>query len=271
MTAYHLIRQGAVVTVELPHPDSLVLNAVPYGLPHIPFTPAFWLAQAHEHDLFQLHRPHPKPMSELAEAAAFCLLGGHGIKLEAAEAAYRACLSNNLVQAMSSDANEWEQILSRPMDVDGRRQRYRFPRVKARYLALFMTRLHVESPCVESGRELRNWLMKSPGIGYKTAGWIARNLLDADDVAIVDIHLYRAMRLCGVYPAHRSLTRDYPELEERFIRFSRILGLRPSAFDLLIWTVMRSYGHHATSKFAKMERMTPSKKRSLSDRFPAAA
>ncbi|MDZ3993341.1 hypothetical protein PspTeo4_24872 [Pseudomonas sp. Teo4] len=45
---------------------------------------------------------------------------------------------------------------------------------------------------LHSGRALRDWLLELPGIGYKTASWVARNWLDADDVAILDIHILRA-------------------------------------------------------------------------------
>jgi endonuclease III len=42
--------------------------------------------------------------------------------------------------------------------------------------------------------------MSLPGIGPKTASWIARNWLDADDVAILDIHIMRVGQVIGLFP-----------------------------------------------------------------------
>lgn len=91
-----------------------------------------------------------------------------------------------------------------------------------------------------TGKELRDWLLDVPGIGYKTASWVARNWLDADDVAILDIHILRAGLLANFFESHLTVERNYLELEEQFIRFSKGLGVRASELDALMWLEMMS-------------------------------
>ena len=70
--------------------------------------------------------------------------------------------------------------------------------------------------------------MELPGIGPKTASWVARNWLAADDVAILDIHILRAGLLGGFLTPQLTVERHYLELEEEFLRFSAAIGTRPS-------------------------------------------
>lgn len=114
------------------------------------------------------------------------------------------------------------------MDVGGRFVRYRFAKQKARYLAAALQKLSTEHPPLSSGRALRDWLLDVPGIGYKTASWVARNWLDADDVAILDIHILRAGLLGKFFESNLTVERHYLQLEEQFIRFSKGLGVRAS-------------------------------------------
>ena len=126
------------------------------------------------------------------------------------------------------------------MALDGRLVRYRFAKQKARYLAAALQKLAAEEAPIQSGRALRDWLLDVPGIGYKTASWVARNWLDADDVAILDIHILRAGLLGKFFESHLTVERHYLELEEQFIRFSKGLGVRASELDALIWLEMMS-------------------------------
>ena len=98
--------------------------------------------------------------------------------------------------------------------------------------------LEVQEPPLHSGRALRDWLLQLPGVGYKTASWIARNWLDADDVAILDIHVVRAGVLGGYMDASLSVQSDYLLLEAQFLRFSQALGIRASELDAVIWMEM---------------------------------
>lgn len=126
------------------------------------------------------------------------------------------------------------------MSVDGRLVRYRFAKQKARYLTAALQKLSAEYPPLSSGKALRDWLLDVPGIGYKTASWVARNWLDADDVAILDIHILRAGLLGKFFETNLTVERHYLQLEEQFIRFSKGLGVRASELDALIWLEMMS-------------------------------
>jgi hypothetical protein len=77
--------------------------------------------------------------------------------------------------------------------------------------------------------------MSLPGIGPKTASWIARNWLDADDVAILDIHIMRVGQVIGLFPLEQTVERHYMALEERFLRFAELLDVRASELDAIIW------------------------------------
>jgi thermostable 8-oxoguanine DNA glycosylase len=81
-------------------------------------------------------------------------------------------------------------------------------------------------------------LLQLPGVGYKTASWIARNWLDADDVAILDIHIMRAGALGGFLDPRLSVQHDYLALEAQFLQFGRAIGVLPSELDAVMWIEM---------------------------------
>ena len=62
--------------------------------------------------------------------------------------------------------------------------------------------------------------------------------LDADDVAILDIHILRAGVLAGFFDAELTVERHYRELEDQFLAFSAGLGVRASELDALMWYEM---------------------------------
>jgi hypothetical protein len=129
-------------------------------------------------------------------------------------------------------------LLSEPLQVNDRRIKYRFARQKASYLSSALARLASGSPPLDSGKSLRNWLLRSPGIGLKTASWIARNWLTANDVAILDIHVLRAGALGGFFDESLTVERNYLELESQFLRFSQAIGAWPSELDAVLWFEM---------------------------------
>jgi thermostable 8-oxoguanine DNA glycosylase len=82
--------------------------------------------------------------------------------------------------------------------------------------------------------------MQLPGVGPKTASWVARNWMDADDVAILDIHIVRVGRSIGIFPQDLTVERHYFDLESLFLRFSQALDVRASELDAVIWYEMAS-------------------------------
>ncbi|HJW53989.1 MAG TPA: hypothetical protein VJ577_01825 [Burkholderiaceae bacterium] len=230
---------------ELPDADDQVLPGVPWGEPWVIFTPAYWLSQLWMSGLSDIpHSPY-HACGTLDEELVFCMLGGYGITAELSTAAYDACRVAGLIAARESSIEKWTSVLQQPLDVNGRPVRYRYPSQKAKYLAGAMTYLRSHNIRLNNGRALRDDLLKIKGVGPKTAGWVARNFLDSDEVAILDIHLVRAGILCRLFTPEQRVERDYFEMESRFIDFCRALDARPAVLDCLIWDQMRSFGDAA--------------------------
>lgn len=224
---------------EFPPVDAEVLPGVPWGAIESFPSPAYWAYQAWANSI------QPKPLDyklgdSLVEEVGACLLGGHGIPAKVGLVAFASLKERGVFQGDVPSETLLHRWLSEPLSIDGKNVRYRFARQKARYLHAALTKLACEEPPLQSGAALRNWLLAVPGIGYKTASWIARNWLDADDIAILDIHIMRAGALAGFLTPGLSVERDYLRLEQEFLALGRGIGVRSSILDALIWYQMMS-------------------------------
>ncbi|MHC1699846.1 MAG: hypothetical protein AB9900_02560 [Humidesulfovibrio sp.] len=227
----------------MPHPDEQLLPSVKWGDPWCLFTPAYWLAQAWMAELDTKPSTRYRARDGVVEELVFCLLGGYGITAEMATAAYDRCRKANLIEARETRQEAWASALSSPLTVGGRSARYRYPNQKSGYLASAMGSILRDPLCMDSGLGLRDQLLRLPGVGYKTASWVARNVLDCDDVAILDIHIIRAGRLCGLFASSDRVEKDYRSMEAKFLSFCQAIGLRPAALDCVIWDGMREAGN----------------------------
>lgn len=224
------------ISIELPAPDDEVLPGVPWGRVECFPTPAYWAFQVLARRLSAQSIQY-KLGKTLREEVGACLLGGHGIPARIGLLAYEHLRSKNAFADNPPSEGQLYDWLTEPMAVDGRQVRYRFASQKARYLAAALKKIAFE-PAPTTGRALRDWLTGIPGVGYKTASWIARNWLDADDVAILDIHLLRAGVVAGFLDPALTVERHYLELEAQFLEFNRRLGVRASELDAVIWLEM---------------------------------
>lgn len=229
----------AVFNVEFPVPEAEVLPGVPWGAIDAFPSPAYWAYQVYARRI-QGDRINYKLGATLKEEVGACLLGGHGIPASVGLAAFRHVKHRGAFGDVPPTEEELLGWLYEPLNIDGRSIRYRFAKQKARYLAAALQKLATEEAPLSSGKSLRNWLLSIPGIGYKTASWVARNWLDADDIAILDIHILRAGLLGKFFQEHLTVERHYLELEEQFLQFSLGLGVRASELDALIWLEMMS-------------------------------
>ncbi|XXT21512.1 hypothetical protein WME94_08105 [Sorangium sp. So ce429] len=227
----------------LPPPSEEVLPGVAWGKFDTLFTPAFWAGRAWL-DSADGHFERYRLGDTLQEETAACLLGGHGIPAEVGLAAYDRVRASGLLLGQPSAA-EFEQILAAPLLVRGRTVRYRFPRQKAKHLAGSLDALARTPELPSSDRALRDFLMRLPGIGPKTASWITRNWKGSDLVAILDVHINRACVAAGVFPEGSDPARSYFELERQFLAFAAAIGTRASVLDNLMWQTMRKIGHLA--------------------------
>lgn len=227
------------VNVELPDPDDQVIENVRWGEVYAFPTPAYWAYQV------IARRLEAKPIryklgGTLKEEMGACLLGGHGIPASVGLAAFSHLRAKGAFERVGIDTQTLAGWLSEPLSIEGRMVRYRFAKQKSAYLAEALQRLDREAAPEHSGRALRDWLLACPGIGHKTASWIARNWLDADDVAILDIHILRAGVFAGFFNPAMTVERDYIDLERKFLDFSRGLGVKASELDAVMWYVMMS-------------------------------
>lgn len=244
-TASLLTRTGTI-QVEMPSPDEPLLGSVRWGAFDVFPTPAYWQYQVVARRL--AGRPAGYKLGRtLAEEVAACLLGGHGIPATVGLAAYRRLHERGAFGPQSPSQATIEEWLKEPLQVGSqkgtqkslRQVRYRFAAQKARFLAAALPEVQAP-PTFETGRQLRNWLMKLSGVGPKTASWIARNWKDADDVAILDIHIMRIGQVLGLFPRELTVERHYLELETLFLQFSEALDVRASELDAVIWYEMAS-------------------------------
>jgi thermostable 8-oxoguanine DNA glycosylase len=84
----------------------------------------------------------------------------------------------------------------------------------------------------------RTWVCGCPGVGPKTASWLLRNIGLGERLAIIDVHLLRALQASGRAGSWR-LPEHYLQLEQAFLDWSASLSAHPAAFDLFLWEYQR--------------------------------
>jgi N-glycosylase/DNA lyase len=180
-----------------------------------------------------------------------CLLGGHAVTYELALSATERC------QALCIFDPTWdleglrvrlEDELNRaqfePPRIDGSLRRYRYPRRKATLIAAAVCwlrshgRLTDSLAAIDDERQRRDFLCQCPGMGPKTASWLLRNLGYGKNVAVLDVHVLRAMATAGLIETV-SLPRDYEAVEERYLAWCEEIEAPPAAFDLFLWQFQR--------------------------------
>ena len=234
-----------------------ILPGVALGRPDVILSPAYWrwrCANAEEVGEGYVARE-----STLHEELGFCLLGGYGVRVEVNDAFFRHLRERGVFErgARPSEGELFDLLSDRIPVSDARGvrpQNYRFPRQRAarlaRSLALADELAPERSAHAKAPRIFRNRLMTMPGIGPKTASWIARNWLGAENVAIIDIHVLRLGRHIKLFPERVRLPEDYERLEARFIDFAMALEVRPSILDAVIWDDMRRFGSRMVERTA---------------------
>lgn len=232
----NILSKVGVIQVELPSSHIEVMPGVKWGAVDAFPTPAYWFYQVVYRRL-QGGPPQYKLGRTLAEEVGACLLGGHGIPAPVGLAAYERLRSAGAFTIEVPSEQRLRVLLGEPLKFNGRLVRYRFASQKSRYLAATLRAVH-QVPELSSGRALRDWLMELPGIGFKTASWVARNWLSADDVAILDIHIQRFGQAIGLFPQNLTVERHYLEMEKRFLEFSKRIDVRASELDAVVWHEM---------------------------------
>ena len=205
------------------------------------FTKSYWEVQYHLDDSYYSNY---KLGSNLKEEIVACLLGGYGFRAEIGLLAFHRIKNLRLIHSGVS-LEEIENAISAPFRWNGKDVHYRFSHQKSKYIFLFLQRNDIEEFESLCGSRLRDRLMTIKGIGPKTASWIARNNGNCEDVAIVDIHIYRAGRLAGFVNPKWDMQKDYYKIEESFLDFCHSIKALPSKMDSIMWNQMKESNKRA--------------------------
>ena len=223
------------------HPDDEVMPGMRFGREDELLTPAYWAmrcatADPADIDFINHH-------GTLEEEIGFCLLGGFGVTLEVATVFFeRLRTSGAFERGTVLPEADLFAMLNAPATLRGRPHRYRFPTQRARRLHHAMADLEQMEFDEADPIRFREQIQSLEGVGPKTASWIARNWLDTDLVAILDIHILRAGWLLELFDKNCRLPRDYLDLESRFLCFAKNLHVRTSVLDSVMWYDMRTFG-----------------------------
>lgn len=223
----------------LPDIDREVLPGVKWGCSSTLFTPAYWKMQ-----YLLLNQNENKSVTyklgdNILEEVVVCLLGGFGMKSEIGLAAFDRLKTRNLI-AKGVNYEVINDSLKEAFLIKNKKIHYRFPNQKAKFISDFLNRSDLQKIPLHNDLALRNWLMSVKGIGPKTASWITRNILDSENVAIIDIHIYRAGLITGLFSSNLDMQKDYFKMESLFIKFCRAMQVQPSKMDTIIWLQMKA-------------------------------
>ena len=223
------------------HPDEEVLPGVRFGREDELLSPAYWAMRCVTVDPADIDFVNHH--GTLEEEVGFCLLGGFGVTLEVATAFFERLRINGVFEpGVIVSETDLFAMLDDPAAVRGRPHRYRFPMQRARRVHRAMASLATMEFDEADPIRFRDQIQGLEGIGPKTASWIARNWLDTDSIAILDIHVLRAGWLLNLFDRDCRLPRDYFDLEKQFLNFAKNLRVRASVLDSVMWYDMRTFG-----------------------------
>lgn len=140
------------------------------------------------------------------------------------------------------------EVLSTPLNVDGKKRTYRFPRAKADHLAstwAAVANVGGSLKALISGdvSDVRAWLVAhASGMGPKQASMFLRNCGVTYDLAILDRHVLNYMSAQGIYSGTQvsiSGLNQYGRHEDRLRDHAREMDCPVGFLDWAIWIVMR--------------------------------
>jgi N-glycosylase/DNA lyase len=227
-----------LIRLEIPNENEQILPGVKWGKAIAFPTVAYWYYKIIANRLANKSMKY-RLGNNLVEEVAACLLGGHGILAATGNAAFKHMKDKG---AFTGDIPSEDILfgwLSEPIFNGKKYIKYRFAKQKSSYLYHALCKFKNEAAPTQSGKELRDWLTDIKGVGLKTASWVARNWLDADDIAILDIHIYRAGILGGFFDESMKVEKNYLEMENIFLTLAEAMEVRASELDALIWFEMQ--------------------------------
>lgn len=216
-----------------------VLPGIKWGCYSQLYTPAYWKVQYFLHTYKDKFSITYRLGENILEEVAACLLGGFGLNSEIGLAAFNRLRNRDQIQEGIDLLSISKSLMEPFFTVRGRKFHYRFPNQKAKFIFEFLNRNDLHQIPLQNDLALRHWLLSVNGIGPKTASWITRNFLDSEKVAIIDIHIFRAGLLSGIFLDVFDIQKDYFKLEQIFIQFCETLEVQPSKMDSIMWQQMK--------------------------------
>ncbi len=195
----------------------------------------------------------PKDEETLWRELTCCILGSQ-VKNEVAQAATEAIFSECVPWSSKTHVHlraQAEAILRKPICVNQRWVRYRFPESRARYFSDAAMNVKTCEGSLsnlvtrqDDPRKLRESLVELvPGVGYKQASMFLRNISVTYQLAILDAHVLDFMDCVGLARRgkNRFLSKEiYLEREGLLNKYAHHVGYDLGVVDLAIWVVMRT-------------------------------
>ena len=191
-------------------------------------------------------------LQAIEDELLFCLLGGFGITFEHGRSASATIRPLRPFASDWKDEQLFETILRaltqpqfEPRRRDGSLRRFRFPKQKASVILKARQWVRSQDPLDEcflqlgNAKDRRSFLNECPGMGFKSASWLLRNLGLGSDLAIIDVHVLRALLNAKRIPDTVRIPRDYEMAEEAFLAWCDELDAPSAAFDLFVWQWQR--------------------------------
>ena len=189
---------------------------------------------------------------DIEDELLFCLLGGYGITEEHGRSAWLTVRQLEPFSEVWRDDDLCTRIIAtlelpqfEPRRADGSLRRYRFPKRKAAIIVKARGWVRSRKPLDEcllywdDPKDRRRILLGCPGLGLKSASWLLRNLGMGDELAVLDVHLVRALQDAKRIGNEIRLPRDYYAVEKAFLNWCHELNAPSAAFDLFIWEWQR--------------------------------
>lgn len=141
-------------------------------------------------------------------------------------------------------------VLLKPLHTVNGLQRYRFPKRRAHDIAAALATFRLCHGSISrflrkypDPPEARAWLViHVPGLGPKQASMFLRNAGHSRDLAILDRHILKYMRLIQISDLAGGVSRltDYEREERRFAAHAASLGFPVGILDWAVWIVLRA-------------------------------
>ena len=143
-----------------------------------------------------------------------------------------------------------EKSIPSPLTKKGS-MRYRYPRTKANYIRrtgelIYSTNFSIRrilTSCIDERTARARIMSVAVGIGPKQASLFLRNIGYAENLAILDTHILKYMKVVGLVPQILktvSYSPKYEDIEGILINYATKFKESLACLDTAIWIVMRS-------------------------------